>query len=104
MSDIKVFTILVPTQYEDTKKYVSTKHHKEWDKFVLKTTNNGLTVLPKTVKGMWVNNGKTFTDRCIPVIIACTEAQIDQIAQFTKTHYRQLSIMYFKISDDVKFV
>jgi hypothetical protein len=35
----------------------------------------------------------------IPVNIIATESQMQKIADITIQHYRQLAVMYFKISD-----
>lgn len=99
---INLYEILVPTQFEDNKKPVRTKHHKKWDEFVRKISG-GLTIL-KPAKGQWIFNNELYEDRVIPVRIACTELQIKEIAYFTKKHYRQISIMYYKISNEVYFV
>ncbi len=98
-----LWRILVPTKYEDSQKPVSIRHHKQFDKYVL-TIVNGLTILPPTIKGIWKSDGKEYIDRTIPVDIYCSEKQITKIARFAKSHYRQLSIMYFKITDQVFFI
>lgn len=99
---VVLYEILVPTQFEDTKKSVSVRHHREWDKVVRKITN-GLTIL-KPAKGQWIDGGELYEDRVIPVRIACDQKQFLQIMQFTLKHYRQLAIMGYKISDEVYFV
>ncbi len=101
-SRICLYEILVPCEYEDTKTYVSTKHHREFDKFVLRITN-GITIL-KPTKGVWINEGITYEDRVIPVRIACSEEAILKIAKFALTHYRQISVMYYELSNNVQFV
>jgi hypothetical protein len=98
-----LYRILVPTKYEDTQAPVSTKHHKEWDKYVM-TITNGLTILKPTTKGLWVHEGKIYEDRVIPVEIFCTDKEIECIAKFTKKHYRQISVMYAKLSSEVFYV
>lgn len=97
-----MWEIFVPTVFEDTKKPVRTKHHKQWDAYVRKATD-GLTIL-KPAKGQWVSEGKLYEDRVIPVRIACTPKDIYDIAKFTKTHYRQLLVMYHKVSDFVVMI
>jgi len=39
----------------------------------------------------------------IPVRFVASEEQADQIASMTLLYYEQLSVMYYKISSDVRF-
>lgn len=93
---MELWEILVPCKYEDTQTPVKTRHHKNFDKYVLKLTS-GMTIL-KPSKGFWVSD-KLYEDRMIPVRIGCTEKQIRQIASFALTHYRQKAICCYKVSD-----
>lgn len=106
MENIKLWEILVPCQKNDGTGY-STKHHREWDKQVLRITG-GLTVLKPTTGGYWVDhtdNGNVYKDRTIPVRIACNNTQMDEIIRRTLTHYSdQEAIMAYVISDRVKIV
>ena len=99
MSDIKMWCILVPTLMGD--KFVRTRHHKEWDKYVRQITG-GLTILAAS-KGQWVNpeNQTLIEERIIPVHLACTNEQINDIINFTINHYKQKAVMYYLISDKV---
>ncbi len=78
---------------------VRKRHHKNWDMYVRKISG-GLTILSPS-KGQWVHDGVLFEERMIPVKICCTEAQIMRIAAFTKKHYRQIKVCFYKISDEV---
>lgn len=102
MDSKQLWEILVPTMFEDNKNHVSTKHHKNWDSYV-RSISGGLTIL-KPAKGQWVYNGELYHDRVIPVRIACSEKEILQIAEFTKSHYRQLAVMVYLVSEKVIFV
>lgn len=97
---IALYEILVPTQFQDTRKLVSLKHHREWDDLVLSVAG-GMTIIRAAAIGRWISLEKLYEDRVIPIRIACTQNQIEFIARFTKEHYRQLAVMYYKISDDV---
>lgn len=99
---IELWEILVPCKFEDTQKPVRTRHHKNFDNFVLKITT-GMTIL-KPSKGLWKNSGSLYEDRMIPVRIACTEKQIKEIGSFARKHYRQVAIFIYKISDTVLIV
>lgn len=98
-----LYRILIPTLYEDTRTPVRIKHHREFDKQVLKIAG-GMTIFVPTIKGLWTDKEKVYVDRTVPVDIYCTKKQIERIAKFAKQHYRQLSIMYFEITDKVYFV
>lgn len=45
-----------------------------------------------------------FVERMIPVRIACTDEQIDEIIQATLNHYEQQAVLAYKITDHVKMV
>lgn len=94
-----LYEILVPTQNNDGKPF-RTRFHKVWDEKVRKITG-GLTIIPP-VKGEWIrSDGKLFQERMIPVRIACTPEQMDQIADMTAKYYNQLAIMYYLVSKEV---
>lgn len=95
-----LWEILVPTIRPDGKPY-TTRFHRTWDERVRKITG-GLTVL-QPVKGQWVSQaGGLFMERMIPVRIACTEAQIEQIADLVAKQYEQLAVMWYRVSDKVR--
>lgn len=100
-----MWEILVPTQIdrEDGPWYVSTKYHRVWDAKV-RTIAGGLTILRPAI-GNWISeNNELFVERMIPVRIACSAEEIRNIAEFTKQYYKQLRIMYYKVSDEVYFI
>lgn len=99
---VSLWEIKVPTVYNDGRP-VRTRHHRAWDAKV-RVISGGLSIF-KPAKGQWVSqDGKLFIDRVIPVQIACTEKQINRIADITAKHYLQLAIFVFKISTDVKVI
>ena len=89
---------MVPTQSNQGKPF-RTRFHKVWDVKVRAITG-GLTIIPP-VKGQWVHNGDVYLERMIPVRIACTEEQINQIADMTAEYYDQLAVMFYLISEKV---
>jgi hypothetical protein len=96
---IYLWEILVPMYSNDGEKF-PIEHHKKWDSFV-KTLSNGLTIF-KTSKGIWVApDGKEYNDRMIPVRIACTREIINQIIDFTISHYKQEAVTAYRISEEV---
>jgi len=71
-----------------------------WDSKVRETTSD-LTIMTP-VKGQWVSSGgELFSERMIPVRIAATREQIENIIDFTLAYYDQLAVMCYKISDEV---
>jgi hypothetical protein len=103
MSDIQLWEILVPCNWNDGKP-VRTRHHRAWDDQVKRITG-GMTIM-RPAKGKWVNEeGKTFNDRMIPVRIACTSKQMDEIIRRTLNHYPdQEAVMAYVISEEVRIV
>lgn len=99
----QLWEILVPCARNDGKAY-TTRHHRAWDTQVNRITG-GLTILPPT-KGKWLNPlGHLFTDRMIPVRIACTSEQMDEIIKRTLNHYPdQEAVFAYLISEEVRIV
>jgi hypothetical protein len=61
----------------------------------------GLTVL-QPVRGQWLAAHDLLdAERMIPVRIACTEEEINQIADMTAAFYDQDAVMFYQISDKV---
>lgn len=96
---MKFYEILVPTQMNDGTP-IRTRYHRVWDEKVRAITN-GLTIIPP-IRGQWISNdGELFSERMIPVRIACNDEQINLIADMTAKYYKQKAIMYYLISDCV---
>ena len=94
-----LFEILVPCQTNEGKP-IRTRQHREWDQRVRRITG-GLTVLPPA-KGQWVSpSGELFCERMIPVRIAATSEQMEQIADMTASFYQQEAVMYYLVSANV---
>ncbi len=97
-----LWEILVPANSNDGIEY-SLEHHKEWDTKIRELAG-GLTIL-RTTKGQWINpDGKTMSDRMIPVRVLCTEEEINNIIQLTLSHYNQEAVLAYQISSAVKLV
>lgn len=96
----ELWEVLIPTITNEGKP-IRTRFHRVWDTKVRELTN-GLTVL-NVAKGQWVSpEGDIFEERMIPVRIACTEDQLNEILEFTIKYYDQKAIFAYKISDTVK--
>jgi hypothetical protein len=95
---MQLYEILVPTVRNSGKPY-RTRFHRVWDAKV-RTITEGLTIL-SPVKGQWVDRGKLYSERMIPVRIACTREQILEVAKFTAIYYEQLAVLFYRVSDEV---
>jgi len=97
---MELYEILVPTVRNNGKPF-RLKHHRAWDAKV-RAIAGGLTIFAPTIKGEWTSPcGSVFTDRTIPVRIACSREQIDAIADLSAVHYEQLAVMYWLVSNEV---
>jgi hypothetical protein len=96
-----LFEILVPT-IRSNGKPIRTRCHKAWDSKV-RDIAGGLTIM-SPVKGEWVYEGDVYRERVIPVRIMCNSEQISQIVKFSLSHYDQLAIMYYEITNNVIIV
>lgn len=97
-----MWEIFVPTTRNDGKPY-RTRYHRVWDAKV-RAVAGGLTIF-SPAKGQWVSpNGEEFRERMIPVRVACTREQIEEIIRITIKHYDQLAVMAYKVSDEVLIV
>lgn len=96
---MKIWEILVPTEMPAGRP-VRTRQHREWDIRVRRVAG-GLTVL-QPARGQWVSGlGVLAVERMIPVRIACTEKQINEIADMTAVFYDQEAVMFYQVSDNV---
>lgn len=98
---MELWEVLVPTVRNDGRPY-RTRYHRVWDAKVRAITG-GLTILP-VAKGQWVDpeSGLEFIERMIPVRIACSREQIEQVIDATMDHYDdQIAVMAYRVSDDV---
>ncbi len=92
----ELWEILVPVSYKG--KELSVEFHQVWDAKV-KAITGGLTIMKPTKKGYW----KEHEEKMIPVRIAATREQMDEIGQMTKHYYSQESVMVYRISNEVIF-
>ena len=94
-----LWEIMVPTMYNDGR-FVRTRHHKVWDDKV-RAISGGLTIYKPAI-GQWLSkDDELFTERMIPVRIACSEEEINKIIDITMVHYDQLAVMAYIISEKV---
>jgi hypothetical protein len=108
---IQLWEILVPCHKNDGTPY-RTRHHRAWDAQVIRVTG-GLTIMKPTI-GYWQDQrgigpdgdqNDVYKDRMIPVRIACTSPQINEIIRRTLIHYPdQEAVMAYVISTDVRII
>jgi len=98
---MKLYEILIPVA-DNEKRVFSRIHRKVWEKVVRDTAGGLSTCAP--VDGQWVDGGKVYSERMQPVRIACSAPKIRKLAEFAKGHFRQLSIMYYPVSPEVRFL
>jgi hypothetical protein len=95
-----MWEVLVPTIRRTDGKPIRTRYHRVWDQKVRAITG-GLTILAPA-KGQWISkSGDLYQERMIPVRIAATRAQIDQILNMTMAYYDQLAVLCYRVSDEV---
>lgn len=96
-----LWEILVPTEKcLQPGKFYTARYHRVWDSKVREITG-GLTILTPA-KGQWISpSGELFVERMIPVRIAATREQINEIIDLTLEYYDQLAVMCYKVSDEV---
>jgi hypothetical protein len=96
----QLWEILVPTKRNNGKP-ISTRFHRIWDQKI-RNIAGGLTVLKPAI-GQWVSpDGELFHERMIPVRIACSEEQANEISDFTAKYYEQKAVMISLVSTDVR--
>jgi len=98
----KLHEILVPTIYGDTVKPIRTRHHKQWDKRVMKISG-GITIMSPS-KGKWIYKSDEYPEKVIPVRIMCTDDDMKKIVVITMEHYRQKAVMYCVLSNQVYII
>ena len=95
-----LWELLVPTQMHG--KPIRLRYHRVWDAKV-RQISKGLTIL-HPAKGQWIApDGNLHEERMIPVRVACTREQIEEIAAMTAKYYQQHTIMFYVISQEVHF-
>ncbi len=96
---MELWEVLVPT-VDNRGSTFSMNHHRSWDDKV-RVITGGLTILAPA-KGGWIAyDGTVFLEKMIPVRVAATAAQAEQIADLVASHYAQLAVFYHKVSDQV---
>ena len=96
-----LWEILVPCVRNDGRP-IHTRFHRVWDRTV-RDISGGLTVL-QPARGQWIDADEhLWTERMIPVRFVASEEEADRIAEMTKRYYEQLTVMYYRLSDDVRF-
>lgn len=97
-----LWEILVPTVHNNGKPF-RRRFHKVWDAKVQAITG-GLTIYKPAV-GIWVSGDKqVFSERMIPVRIAASREEIEQVADVTAKQYEQLAVAFYLVSPEMHIV
>jgi len=94
---LPLWEILVP--YKMGRKNVQVPYHQEWDAKVMALAG-GMTLM-RVARGNWVSpsTGHTHRELMIPVRIACSERQIQEIMAMTMEHYAQEAVFAYLVSE-----
>ena len=96
--DKSLWEILIPVASNNGENF-SSIHNAPWYRKVLELAGGYTKLLP--VEGVWkAPDGIVFYEMMLPVRILCTKSEIENIVDFTITHYEQLAVMYYKISSE----
>ena len=94
-----LWEILVPATKKDGTPY-SIFYHRTWDKRV-RDICGGLSICP-VINGQWINHeGILFSEKMIPVRIACSRNEIESVIDMTIDYYEQEAVMAYKVSEEV---
>ncbi len=104
MENKKVYEILIPVTpnengFGDTRcdrfGMFSENHNFHFENELI-NLSGGLSKLT-VIDGVWIDDGKTYSEKMIPYRVVCTASEISQIAEFAKKHYEQLAIFVTEI-------
>jgi len=102
-TSLTLWEILVPAA-DNAGKEFTIDFHRQWDAKV-RIIAGGMTIM-KAARGQWTSP-ETFTvysEKMLPVRIACMQNEMAIIAAMTKEHYAQEKVMYYKIASEVYFL
>ena len=92
---MQLYEILIPV-VDNERRIISSHVHKGWDNWVSQRIG-GITILKNQYKGSWAGQYENM----IPVRIACTDIQLEEILKFTIEYYEQDAVMCYLISSNV---
>ena len=98
MKKTLLWEIMVPTVRNDGTPF-RLRYHRVWDEKVRKISP-GLTIM-KPATGQWIDpaDQTLYKERMIPVRIACSREQIEEIMDMTGKYYDQIAVMAFLVSE-----
>jgi hypothetical protein len=91
--------LLVPVADNDGLVFTD-RHHLKLERLVFKISG-GSTDNPWS-NGKWMNKGRVYKDRVVPLEFLATTEEADKIAAFALIHYEQMEILCVPISDRVR--
>jgi hypothetical protein len=93
-----LWEIFVPTTRNNGRP-IHLRFHRVWDEKVRAITG-GLTIMPVAM-GQWEHQDQLYKERMIPVRIAATRDQMEEIVDLTLDYYDQIKVMAYRLSDEV---
>lgn len=96
-----MWEVLIPVADNDGVTFTK-EHHEAWYNIVIGMTG-GITILADA-EGYWKHEDKLYHETMRPVrIVADSEYTVRALVGIAKGFYRQLSILYYKVSDEATF-
>lgn len=93
IKETRIYQILVPVCDNDGKVFPMA-HHWEWDSRVQEIAG-GLTLM-NSVRGRYLGGS---VERMIPVNIAATYDEMQQVTAYTLDHYQQEAVLFWLVAD-----
>jgi hypothetical protein len=97
---MKLHEILIPVKSNSGRKFTR-EHNRIFSDYVVASAGGLSQGAP--LAGQWRDNGKIYRESMRPLRIACDARTMAKIARKAREHYRQLSIMYYTVSNEVTF-
>lgn len=96
-----MWEVLIPVADNDGVAFTR-EHHEAWYGIVVGMVG-GMTIMPD-VEGYWKHDEKLYHETMRPVrIVTDNEYTVRALVGIAKGFYRQLSILYYKVSDEATF-
>jgi hypothetical protein len=97
---MRLHEILIPVKSNSGKTF-SRKDNRQFADYVVSLAGGLSQGAP--LSGQWADNGKIYRESMRPLRIACSARTMAKIARKAREHFRQLSIMYYTVSNEVTF-
>ena len=99
LDDRVLWMILLPVADNHGQVFLESHHNKFCDR-VLKAS--GGSTEHAWSSGKWIDHGRLYSERMIPLEFLATTEEADEIAAFACVHYDQVEILWFPLTDRVR--